>query len=83
MRHISRATFHDEVVRLDNTHFTDCTLTDCTLAYDGGNTTFERTSFHGCRMLLDDAANRTVQLLQCLGYLPCTLDLCEIAPTLH
>lgn len=70
MRLISDCLFEDDIVHLDETHFVDCTLTNCTLVYFGGQVTFERTAFHGCRMLFDHAGGRTVQLLQCLGYLP-------------
>lgn len=78
MRQISGTDFFNEVVLLDDTHFSDCTLTDCTLSYAGGEVILERTSFHGCRMLFDSGAGRTVQLLQCLGYLRPALDACEV-----
>lgn len=78
MRQISGADLENEVVHLDNTHFADCTLTGCTLTYTGGKIVLERTAFRGCRMLFDDAASRTVLLLQLLGHLPQAMELADI-----
>lgn len=81
MRLISGAHFRDEVVYMDDTHFLDCTLTHCTLVFRGDVVTLERTGFEGCRIFFEDAANRTVQLLQCLGYLPEALQEFEVFPS--
>ena len=61
--------FSDEDVSLDEKHFKDCTLINCTLSYDGGRLILERTRITGCNYLFGAAAQRTVSLLQTVGVL--------------
>lgn len=83
MRLVSGTRFHDEVVYMDDIHFLDCTLSHCTLVFRGDSVTLERTAFDGCRMLFEDSASRTVQLLQTLGYLPDPLGWIEVSNISH
>ena len=69
MQTVSRLTFEDETVCLDNKHFEDCLLLRCVLEYSGQELLIERTAFRGCRLKLNEGAGRTMQFLQCMGYM--------------
>ena len=69
MQHISNAVFQNETVCLDDKHFCDCVLQSCVLEYSGQALMIERTSFIGCRLKLSEGAGRTMQFLQCMGYM--------------
>ena len=69
MQIVSNVAFENETVCLDNKHFEDCVLIRCVLEYSGQEFTLERTSFKGCRLKLSEGAGRTLQFLQCMGYM--------------
>ena len=69
MQTVSHVTFENETVCLDNKHFEDCTLVRCVLEYSGEALLIERTAFEGCRLKLREGAGRTMQFLQCMGYM--------------
>ena len=66
---VSNLTIENETVCLDNKHFENCTLLHCVLEYSGEELRIERTSFRGCRLKLSAGAGRTMQFLQCMGYM--------------
>ncbi len=69
MQTVSAVTFRDETVCMDDRHFVDCHLLRCVLEYSGKELTIERTEIIGCRLKLNADAGRTMNLLQCLGYM--------------
>ncbi len=69
MEIVTNTQFQDETVCLDNKHFCDCVLLRCVIEYSGEELLIERTSFTGCRLNLSDGAGRTMQFLQCMGYM--------------
>lgn len=70
MQNVSHVTFENETVCLDDKHFQDCVLLRCILEYSGQELRIERTAFEGCRLKLSEGAGRTMQFLQCMGYMP-------------
>ena len=69
MQTISNQTFQDQTVCLDNKHFDNCFLLRCVLEYSGQELLIERTEFLSCRLKLSESAGRTMQFLQCMGYM--------------
>lgn len=61
--------FNAETITLDNKHFKDCMLLDCTLLYAGGPVIFERTALTGCRYRFCGEARRTLDFLEFFGML--------------
>ena len=59
---------------LDDTRFTDCSFTGCTLSYSGQPVILERTALRGCRYLFSGTAKMTVEFLDCIGMLPTNAD---------
>ncbi len=47
MEVLQHMTFRDETVILDDRHFLDCTLQNCTMEYSGGPVILERTHLRG------------------------------------
>ena len=47
MESLQHMTFRDETVILDDRHFLDCTLQNCTMEYSGGLIILERTHLRG------------------------------------
>ena len=69
MQIVSGLLISGEVVRLDEKHFIDCTLDNCSLIYLGGGVIFERTRITSCKYKFGDHARRTVELLKLTGVL--------------
>ncbi len=59
--------FRDESVRLDGKHFKDCTFTQCTLEYSGGEVTFEKVRLTRCRHVLLGQALQTAKYMRIVG----------------
>jgi hypothetical protein len=58
-------TLADTTVELDGNEFVDCTIERCTLVYRGGGLpSFRGGRVHDCTFSLQDAADRTVELLR-------------------
>ena len=70
MRIISDATLTSECLRIDDTHFINCTLVDCILEYSGGDVIFDRTVMRGCRHVFFGRARRTLHYVQRVGLMP-------------
>lgn len=68
MEEIKAKHYSREVVCLDGKLFSACEFEDCLLTYGGGPCEWDSTRFSNCRVLLDGAANNTVQVLQGLGF---------------
>ncbi len=84
MQNVSNLTIENETVCLDDKHFIDCVLRRCVLEYSGQELLIERTAFQGCRLKLSSSAGRTMQFLQCMGYMgEVTGDWQSLAPTLN
>jgi hypothetical protein len=60
--------FRRETVGVDGKLFLRCSFEDCLLMYGGEKCEWETTSFNNCRVVLDGAANNTVQVLKGLGF---------------
>ena len=68
MEEIEGKVFCRETVRLDDKNFVHCSFEDCLLTYGGERCEWKTTDFHNCRIVLDGAANNTVQVLKGLGF---------------
>jgi hypothetical protein len=68
MEEVKEKVYRRETVRLDGKLFLNCAFEDCLLCYGGERCEWEHTRFSNCRVLLDGAANNTVQVLQGLGF---------------
>lgn len=51
MQIIQSQVFKEEILNIDDTHYVDCTLTNCQLQYSGRPVVFERTRLNGCRYM--------------------------------
>ena len=71
---IQGITFRDEPVGLDGKHFQDCTFTDCTLEYSGGDLVLERVTMRGCRHVLFGYARQTAIYMRTVGMIDGTSD---------
>ncbi len=65
-------TIRDEVIQdsrfsLDDKSFVNCSLEGCVLEYSGGNVSFDRTVFRGCKYVFFGRARSTVHFLQAVG----------------
>ena len=69
MQTVSHLTIENEIVCLDNKHFAHFVLLSCVLEYSGQELLIEHTEFLGCRLKLNEGAGRTMQFLQCMGYM--------------
>ena len=67
MKIINDRHFFAEVVRLDGNSFLNCSFQDCAFQYGGESCEWESCRFSNCRVVLDGAANNTVQVLKALG----------------
>ncbi|MBE7158105.1 MAG: hypothetical protein INR62_06660 [Rhodospirillales bacterium] len=74
-------TFRDEILTIDNTHYSNCMLIRCTLEYSGGPVAFEHTQMKGCRYVFFGKARRTVHFLQGVGLLDCIANEWAELPT--
>jgi hypothetical protein len=68
MEEVKGKVYRRETVRLDGKLFLNCSFEDCVLYYGGQPCEWEETRFANCRVVLDEAANNTVQVLQGLGF---------------
>jgi len=68
MEEVKEKVYRQETVRLDGTLFLNCSFEDCLLCDGGERREWEHTRFSNCRVLLDGAANNTIQVLQGLGF---------------
>ena len=64
METIIGKSFQNERLTIDNKSFVNCTLTDCTLEYDGAPVSFYATHFSRCKYIFTGPAKRTVIFLQ-------------------
>lgn len=69
MQTVQNRVFEGEVLTLDGTLYSDCTLNNCVLEYSGGPVAFERTKIRGCQYVFFGRARRTVHFLQGVGLL--------------
>ena len=67
MEEVRGKTFFGKKVQLDDKIFVDCSFDDCVLLYSGEKCEWQTTNFTNCRVVLDGAANNTVQVLRELG----------------
>jgi hypothetical protein len=68
MERIEDRVFRNETVRLDEKLFVNCAFERCALLFGGQPCEWENTRFVNCRLVLDGAANNTIQVLRGLGY---------------
>jgi hypothetical protein len=68
MNEVRNEKFQQEAIRLDGKLFVDCVFEACLLHYGGDQCEWERSRFSNCRLVLDGAANNTVQVLRALGF---------------
>lgn len=55
-------------LEVDNTHFRNCFISNCKVIYRGGRVSWEGTIWADCNIILADAANNTVQVLEGWGF---------------
>jgi hypothetical protein len=55
-------------LEIDDTHFRNCTVTDCKLIYRGGLVSWDRTTWTNCSITVAGAANNTIEVLKGLGF---------------
>ena len=70
MELVANLLIEDETVVLDDKNFEDCVIKRCVLEYSGHLLKIERTEFSECRLMFRGEASRTLQFLQCMGYMP-------------
>lgn len=70
METILGKTFHQQHLRIDNKSFINCTLTHCTLEYQGDPVSFYATRLSHCRYTFFGPAKRAVMFLQETGLMP-------------
>ncbi len=63
-------TFKNEHIEIDNRSFINCTLTGCTLEYQGEPVSFYATRLNQCKYIFLGPAKRTIMLLQETGLMP-------------
>jgi hypothetical protein len=69
MERIENKSFgRQDVVILDDKSFLGCSFVGCTIVYNGGLTEWNNCHFDTCRLTLGEAANRTKQVLEGLGF---------------
>jgi hypothetical protein len=66
---IENATSAGETITLDEKHFVNCHLKNCTLFYSGGDFLLTNTTLENCPVNLSGPAQRTVALLLTMGVL--------------
>jgi hypothetical protein len=66
---VSKQDFDGQAVQTDAKHFHGCAFRNCTLLYSGAPVIFESCHFSDCRFEFSGAAGRTVQFLDCFGFL--------------
>ena len=68
MQSVHMQRFTNSVVDMDGKSFTSCEFVNCTLRYKGGECEWDKyTTFSGCSLALQDAAQRTARFLQHQG----------------
>jgi hypothetical protein len=72
MKSIENQVSAGEVITLDDKHFINCQLRNCTLFYSGGDFALTNTKVENCQVTLSGAAQRTVALLGMVGALSLT-----------
>ena len=70
MKTVQGQLFEEEVLNIDDTHYVDCTLTNCQLRYSGHPVAFERTRLNGCRYVFYGHARGFIHFLQHVGLMP-------------
>jgi len=66
---VANRTLVGQIVSIDETHFKNCRLLDCTLEYSGGPLVFEETELRGCRYVFLGSAGMTLELMKLVGLL--------------
>lgn len=63
---VSKQTFINQEIHVENKQFVDCVFRGCTLVYNGGTPSFIRTGFFETRWVFDGPAQNTISLLKAL-----------------
>jgi len=64
---IENRTLLRQTVSIDETHFKNCKLLECTLEYHGGQIIFEETELRACRYVFLGSAGMTFEFMNLVG----------------
>ena len=64
---VANRTLVGQTVLIDETHFRNCKILECTLQYSGGPLIFEETELRGCRYVFSGPARMTFEFMELIG----------------